>query len=431
MSSQTWPTQRPSLSDRPEQLAWTVLMISFVIFCLLSIAIPWGLFYFIEHGTRGQTAQLDPILGTLVFRPSRSADMIAVTTSRDDVSEGSIIQAGDDATQGTLSFISKRPDRTVLGSAQIYSGTSIDIQRLREPIFEGSNQPYFVRLAIEKGQAQIFNNSGTNRALLVELSTPHGHVLMDQAGAYRIQVTAEKTDITVRTGEATLGDESGSSVRIAETMRAWVDDTGLHQASTFDDRNLIVNGEFGQLGDGTFAPWDPYFNSQNNVSPGASKFLNSEGREVLFFSRQEGENYHTEVGVRQQINQPVNLYDSLILQFDVKLLHQRPAGGGEQGSEFPLRVEIAYTDIYGNQQTWGHGLYYLDPLTDEESGNDKWSLANSEKIPQGQWFSYVSPNLITIFEGQGTRPDTIDGIRLYASGHKYQSIVSGVDLLAR
>lgn len=431
MSSQAWPAQRQSLADRPEKLAWTVLLISFAIFCTLLVAIPSGFFYFVEHGNRSQSAQLDPILGTLVYRPSLTADTIAVTASRDDVGEGSIIQAGTDATQGTLSFISKKENTTILGSAQIYSGTSIEILRLREPIFESSNQPYLVRLALNNGQAQIFNNSGNNRALLVELITPHGSLTMDQAGAYRVQVTEQETDITVRTGAATLYDTEGNAVTILEPKRAWVDESGLHEASTFEERNLIVNGEFRQSEDGTFAPWEPYRNMQNNVSPGTSQYINSEGRQVLFFSRQEGENYHTEVGVEQELNAPVNLYDSLVLQFDVKLLHQRPAGGGEQGSEFPLRVEIAYTDIYGNQQRWGHGFYYLDPLSDEEPGNDKWSLANSEAIPQGQWFSYVSPNLMTIFEGQDTRPDTIDSIRLYASGHKYQSIVSGVDLLAR
>lgn len=433
MSSYGW-TARPKIPfrEQPERLAWAVLLSGFAIFCLLAVGIPASIFYFIEHGALPQSARLDPTLGTLQFRPSRSAEIIAVTdASRDDVGEGSRIVAGSDSTQGTISFVSSKDAALIFGSVQIYAGTSIEILRIREPIFERSQKPYWVRLELMNGQARVFNNSGESRDLRVELKTPHGVATMDVAGAYKIQVTDERTDITVRTGAAQLSDQQGSTITITESKRAWLSAEGLTEALPSEERNLIRNGDFQTSEDGTPDPWLPYVDGEAGVSMGTLQYINSEGRQVLFFSRQEGENYHTEVGVVQEIGKQVNVYDALIVQFDVKLLHQKLAGAGERGSEFPLRVEISYTDIYGKIQTWGHGFYYLDPRADEDPGNDLWSTANGEIIPQGQWFSYVSPNLMDVFQERGTPPATIDQIRLYASGHKYQSIISGVDLLAR
>lgn len=432
MSSQSWSVYpRLSLRDHPERLAWTVLLGSFLVFCTLAIAIPYGISTLYEHGALPRSATLAPTLGTLFFRSSASAERIAVTTSRDSVGEGSIIEAGSEATQGTLTFVSNQSEaQVVLGSIQLYRNTTVKMLRIREPIFEGSSRPYLVRLALQQGQTRIFNNSGGQRALRVELETPHGVATMDAAGAYKVQVSDERTDITVRTGAAHLTDMHGNSVTIRETQRAWASGEGLSAATVFQEQNLIANGEFQRMADGTFAPWNPYSLGENDVSPGTMQYINSEGRQVLFFSRQEGEDYHTEVGVVQNIERQVNVYDSLVLQLDVKLLNQNLAGGGQQGSEFPLRVEVSYTDIYGKVQTWGRGFFYLDPRTDADPSNDKWSVANAEMIPQGQWFSYFSPNLISTFVERGTPPDTIDSIRIYASGHKYQSIVSGVDLLA-
>ncbi|MEM7131131.1 MAG: hypothetical protein AAF702_32720 [Chloroflexota bacterium] len=432
MSSRTLVSQsHSSLRERPEQMAWTILLGSFSIFCLLAFAIPNGFSYFYEHGTLRQSARLDPTLGTLFFRALPNAERIAITESRDSVREGSIIEAGSEATQGTVTFISDEEDELVIfGSIQLYRNTTVEMERIRKPIFSGSTQPYLVRMAIQQGQTRIFNNSDTQRALRVELKTPHGLAIMDMAGAYKVQVTEERTDITVRTGLALLMDEQGNTVAIAEPQRAWVSAEELAEASSFEEQNLIRNGEFQKMADGTIPPWAPYSTSENEVNPGTLQYITSEGRQVLFFSRQTGDDYHTEVGVIQSIDQQVNVYDSLILQFDVKALNQNLAGGGQQGTEFPLRVELTYTDIYGKVQTWGQGFYYLDPRTDAVTHNDKWSLANSQLVPQGQWYSHFTPNLIPIFVDRGTPPDTIDRIRIYASGHKYQSIVSSIDLLA-
>ncbi|MBW7885338.1 MAG: hypothetical protein H3C34_22445, partial [Caldilineaceae bacterium] len=141
-----------------------------------------------------------------------------------------------------------------------------------------------------------------------------------------------------------------------------------------------------------------------------------------YFVRQGEDNVPTEVGIHQTINKDVNVYDKLYLQLDVKLLFQSLSGAGYLSSEYPLRVEITYTDIYGKQLTWGHGFYYRDP------DNPNWKIVNGEKIPPFNWYTYRSPNLLDLLKE--TRPARIDAVRVYASGWNYQSMVSEVYLLA-
>ncbi|MCB0150232.1 MAG: hypothetical protein KDE01_21610, partial [Caldilineaceae bacterium] len=94
-----------------------------------------------------------------------------------------------------------------------------------------------------------------------------------------------------------------------------------------------------------------------NVTPGKVSIMERDGRRVAYFVRQGEDNVPTEVGIRQVIGKDVNVYDKLYLQLDIKLLFQSLSGAGYLSSEYPLRVELTYTDVYGKQLTWGHGFY--------------------------------------------------------------------------
>jgi len=110
------------------------------------------------------------------------------------------------------------------------------------------------------------------------------------------------------------------------------------------------------------------------------------------------------------------------VRLDVKLIRQSLPGAGYLSSEYPLRVEISYTDIYGKDLTWGHGFYYREP----EPG---WPIIGGERIPPFVWYSYESPNLMA--ELAETRPARINSIRIYASGWNYESMASEISLVAR
>ncbi len=411
----TWPLEQPRRwRENPERLAWAVLLVSFGLFVVLAVTVPLAVNYTTRYATADQEARLEPTLGTLLLYHSPAAEAVAVTDVRDGITEGNRIVAGDDAAQGTLALLGMTPEE-VLGSVQIYAGTTLDVLRIRRPLFARSPEPYQVRLRLERGQARIFSNSGDERSLHVALETPHG-VIELVAGSYQVSVNPERTDITVRSGQALLTHVNDGAITVNSGLRAWMTASDFAHDPESASHNLLANGDFSEP---MLNTWQSYVIA-DNVIPGSVRIVEREGRRVAHFIRQGEENVPTEVGITQVVEKDVNVYDSLRILLDVKLLHQSLSGAGYLSSEFPLRVEITYTDIYGKVLTWGHGFYYRDP------DNENWRIINGEKIPPFIWYTYESPNLLELL--RETRPARLNSVRIYASGWNYQSMVSEVYL---
>ncbi|GIV77181.1 hypothetical protein FKZ61_007175 [Litorilinea aerophila] len=423
-----WETQSvPRWRENPERLAWLVLLISFAIFVMLVILVPLSIRYVVRYATVSQDARLEPILGTLLVYPSAtSSEPIAITGVRNDIKEGSRIVATDDSTQGTLGLITQKGSDEVLGSMQIYPNTVVDVLRIRRPFFERSPEPYQVRLALQQGQARIFTNTGSDRGLHVELQTPHGQVSFG-AGSYQVSVDENQTDIIVRSGQATVIHGQNEEIVVDAGRRVWMTRDDFSHNPVSAEQNLIRNGDFSEP---MFDTWQSRVEAEN-TTPGSINIVEREGRRIAHFIRMGEENVHTEVRLTQEVNKDVNVYDYMSLQLDVKLLFQSLAGAGYLSTEFPLRVELEYTDIYGKVERWGHGFYFRDPKEDDDPSNDNWPIRGGERIPGFKWYTYQSPNLIELLAAQGTRPARVNKLHIYASGHNYQSMVSEIYLIVR
>lgn len=413
-----WSDAPFKVRENPERMAWIVLLACFGVFLVLAISIPLVVRYAMQYTTSPQTATLDPTQGTVLLYQPGATEPVAITELRKDIAEGSAIVAGDSPTQATLRLISEGSADEALGSVQMYTGARLEIERMRSPLFEMSSEPYQVKLHLDEGQARVFTNSGQQRPLRVEIETPHGSILLD-TGSFQIAVTAGQTDITVGAGSATLVKAGQPDLPVTTGQRAWLTPDAIADAAAPAAQNLLRNGNFSQSMRDT---WNSYVIAQG-VTPGKVNIMERDGRRVASFVRQGEDNVPTEVGITQKINRDVNVYDKLHLQLDVKLLFQSLPGAGYLSSEYPLRVEISYTDIYGKAGlTWGHGFYFRDPE------NPNWQIVGGEKIPPFNWYTYRSPNLMELL--QETRPARIDRVRVYASGWNYQSMVSEVLLTA-
>lgn len=415
--SGAWPIQGGAKwRENPQRVAWMILVASFALFVVLAVSIPLSIGYFVRYSTVSQPALLEPSFGTLLLYSSPDAEPMAVTELRDDVAEGSRIVVADDSSQGTLGLVGDEESAEVLGSVLLYPGALLDVERIRRPLFSRSTEPYRVRLRLGSGQTRIFTNSGDRRPLEVRLETPHGAIDL-AAGSFQVSVTEDRTDLTVRSGEARMERAGDGEISVDNGLRAWMTSDELAQDPVPAGQNLLRNGDFSQPMEDT---WQSYVVAEN-VEPGSVRIIEREGRRVAHFIRQGEEEVPTEVGITQSIEQDVNVYDSLTIQLDVKLLYQSLSGAGYLSSEFPLRVEITYTDIYGKELRWGHGFYFRDPE------NENWRIINGEKIPPYVWYTYQSPNLMELLSD--TRPARVNSVRIYASGWNYQSMVSEAYLL--
>jgi len=404
----------PKWRENPERLAWCVILVSFTCLIALIYLVPFTFNSIIQHATITQEARLEPSQGTLLFFPPSSNEPIAITAPRvaprNNIMEGSRIVTLDDSTQGTLSLMDGEDEGQILASIQIYAGTQLEVLQLRRPYFQRSTEYHYAKLFLNTGQTRIFTQSSA-RPVQIDLESDYGLIQLE-AGSYRVSVTDEQTDIMVHTGRAKLTGPEGENIIVDPGIRAQMTADQLLQLPASDEQNLVQNGDFNEP---MLETWDSYAIA-DGVTQGSVLIREDGGRRVAYFIRQGEGNVFTEVGIRQRIDKDVNVYDYLRLQLDVRLMHQSLPGAGQQSSEFPLRVEVAYTDIYGKNLRWGHGFYFRDP----EDTN--WKVYNGDKIAPFQWYTYESPNLMELLEA--TRPARIDSIRIYASGRNYQSMIS-------
>lgn len=399
----------------PERMAWIVLLASFATFVLMAVSIPLAIQYTIRYATVAQDVQFTPTVGTTLFWPPRASEPIAITAPRNDVVERSRFEAGY-STQGELSLTLNPDSDQSMGTVHLYQGTQLDLVSVRRPRFAISPEPYRARLRLNAGTIRLFTNSGQERPLVVEVETPHGNALLSE-GIYNFTVRAEETEVTVNSGQAIVNHVSGETRTVAQGLRSSMSANQPPSEPVASQRNLIVNGDFGQP---LSTSWETFTVAEKDVVPGRVEIKEQDGRRVANFVRRGGDNVHTEVRIRQAIDQDVNVYEALRIELYVKIDYQSLAGAGFVGTEFPVRVEINYTDIYGKDLEWGHGFYYRPP----DPGTP---IYPSDQILQSAWYFYTSPNLIN--ELKDTRPARINSISVYASGHNYESMVNGIGLI--
>jgi hypothetical protein len=407
---------KPNLwRTNPERMAWIVLLASFAAFVLMVISIPLAVRYTLRYATVAQDVQLTPTVGTILFWPPRANEPIAITAPRNDVVERSRFEAGY-STQGELSLTLNPNSDQAMGTIHLYQGTQLDLVRVRRPRFTSSPEPYRVRLRLNAGTIRLFTNSGQERSLVVEVETPHGEALLNE-GIYHFAVKAEETEVTVNSGLAAIHHVSGETRTVAQGLRSSMSSSQPPSEPVASQRNLIVNGDFSQP---LSESWETIPLAEQNVVPGRVEIKEQDGRRVAHFVRRGGDAVHTEIRIRQPVNQDVNVYEALRVELYVKIDYQSLAGAGFVGTEFPVRVEVNYTDIYGKDLEWGHGFYYRPP----DPGTP---LYPSDQILQSAWYFFSSPNLIN--ELKDTRPARINSISVYASGHNYESMVNGISLI--
>ncbi|MBX3053796.1 MAG: hypothetical protein KF753_20120 [Caldilineaceae bacterium] len=402
--------------NNPERMAWMILLAAFATFVLLAVSIPLAVNYILQNATVPMVAQLEPTVGTVLLYTAKGSEPIAVTDERDEIPQGSRLVTTGDATQGVLGVTNRPNGNDTIGTVHLYPGTTLSLLRIRQPRFQTSREPYSMRLRLSEGRIRIFTNSPNERGLVVRVDIPQGYVVLDE-GSYNFTVKDGRTDLSVSQGLARVYHESGSELAIGPGLRSWMEGSQPPGPPVSAQRNLIRNGDFSQS---LLEDWEVYVEAPY-VAAGTVELGQQDGRRVAHFVRLGEDGVHTEVGARQTIDQDVNGYDLLIFRVDVRLLRQTLRGAGEKSSEFPLRIEVAYTDIYGKDLTWGHGFYYRDPPT-------AWSVTGGEKIAPFTWYTYESPNLMELL--QDTRPARINSVRVYASGWNYEAMISEVGLFA-
>ncbi|MDY7041602.1 MAG: FecR domain-containing protein [Chloroflexota bacterium] len=397
------------MRNNPERLAWTVLFAAFVVFCVIAVGVPVGIFSYVRRATYSQRTRLTPIAGTIRVLEPGVEKPFAVTASKDDIPEGAKIIT--DATSGA--FLNFFEDSTL----RLYENSQVILRKSCAPRFSSGTGPNIIETELESGRIRIAVAPAIARPVHFEIRTPQA-VIHLQEGSYSIQVSSEETRIAVvQLGQATVSAQ-GQTMTLTHDERATVS-TGQPPVGPLPTvRNVIVNGDFLESLDAGWRRYD--YKDVPEEGGGQVEVIVNNARRAASFTRKGGNIYHGETGIEQMIELDVRDFSYLELRLDVRLLEQSLSGCGYRSTECPVLVRLDYKDVHNNDLHWYHGFYYQNP--------DNLQVWEADRIPQDVWSSYESGNLMELL--RDARPAYLTSLRIYASGWDYQSMVSGIELLA-
>jgi hypothetical protein len=420
------------MRQNPERLAWTILLAAFVVFCVAVIGLPLLVRSYLVHDRQRLNTQISAQRGTV--RVERGGSSRVDATSLGDTAPLELFK-GDRVRTGALDeglLLFQRPaddGRETLISVVIYDNSELQLIDAFSPRFGVSSGAHKASLQIGDGRVRIeVQPSSDGRPVQVEARTEHVRVTMSE-GSYALDVSQQQTTTTVRRGAASVrsGDQE---LKLANEQSAIAGITGLLEGPLPAERNLIVNGDFSE---GTDTGWVAIYNPPEG-SAIVSDAVDETGTAVARFEHAEAQ--PAEVGLIQTLNRNVKDATSLVLHLKVRIDYQSLSVCGSQGSECPVLVSVDYIDAAGGDRQWVHGFYaYEDPA---QAGTLPYycltcpapSSGNHDQVPEKSWFLYDSPNLMEI-DSQELRPVVIQSVRVYASGHEYDSMVTDVELLAQ
>ncbi len=406
------------MRSNPERAAWTVLLASFAVFCLLVSGIPLGIRAYLRNARTQEDATMQVIEGTVLVQQRNGSNPIGVTSS----SQGWALSRGDQVITDSASWATL--DLFDRSNVILYSNTQAELVSSSAPRFRASKEANETVLSLTGGLMRVGVALPAGRTTDVRVLTPHAEIGFGE-GSYRIEVDNEGTQLTVVRGEALVG-QAGAQVNIPQGTRTRIDLSGAPSELVPAERNLIVNGDFQQpLSSGWTTSTVVY---DRSIASPKVEVVDRGGRNAVHLVRREPDDgNHTEVAIRQPLDLDVRDFTRLVLSFDVLLSFQSLSGGGQLSSEYPIQVLINYKDRYGNDNFWTHGFYYQNQ-TGYVIASDPWGQPFGEQIPPGVWYPYESANLLELLGESG--PAHLTRITIYASGWNYEGYVSEIRLIA-
>ena len=406
----------------PEGRAWAILLTAFAIFCVLIVAVPLSIRWYVRNATLARDSLLEhPIDGAVYVREPRGTALIAITQRNEHIPEGATI-----ATDEHLRAFLRLYDGSTL---TLYNNTRIVLERVRTPRYVISPSANQIRIRVEHGRVAAGVASPLERALDMQVVTPHANIQL-QEGNFSVVVDENETQLIIRPirpGKATV--QAGNEIRQFATGRCRIAaKTGSSGEMQIEgplppERDVMVNGNFSAMLD---RGWEePERQRQDETDPlGEIGTAPLGGKTVLVLER-EGAKTHGEISITQRIDKDIRDFTSLRLSFEVLVNHQSLPGGGYRSTEFPVMVELRYRDPMDVPRSLYWGFYYLDPGT----GPEWWPTVNGIKVVQGEWYPFETDNLVRATDD--TRPVYVESIRVYASGWDWDSAITNLSLLVQ
>ncbi|MBN1875245.1 MAG: hypothetical protein JXA33_13540 [Anaerolineae bacterium] len=409
-----------------ENLAWLILILSFLGCITLTIGTPLTLRWYILNAMQPLKLTLQPRNGTISLQkpgnnlPNLISETVEVTP-RDHI----VLQSNADAL--LFFYQQNQPETLPFITVQLYGPADITIKNARTPRFTLSALPHHATLTVVYGPNLRFTIDGNGRAAVVTVQTPHGSVEMYE-GAYAVAVTAERTVFSVRSGQGRVprpGAEETFILTDLQRIELTADNIGEVSAG---ERNVLYN-QNGNFETPLTETWQEYnIVGMVNESEGTIEQVQfHEDQQIITFKR-VGLGF-AETGIIQEINQDLRGAQSVRVRARVRIDAHSLGTCGSYASECPIMLRIGFVDDNNTEREWLQGFYAVRGDDQPICQSCEWQ-ARQIQVPQlGVWYDYESSDLLPLLREKGITPVAIRSVKIYASGHTYSSAIDEIAIL--
>lgn len=414
-----------------QRLAWVILLGSFFVCLVISIAVPVSANAYIRNATRDLVTIVQANEGTVGIDDENGVRR-AVIAGENEVAVDAGSSILTDATATALLFVNSADAESLLARLVIDGNSTVRIERATAPRFAWSSSQNTASYEMESGRMRVTllepDDGHEEENLIVNLTTPQGEIVIADPGQYTVEVNNQAAQVNVLEGTAEVTAQD-AMLLLNSGERAEIP-TGAQPSGPLDpERNLIQNSDFSE----SFNHWVEYtWRVELPDQPkGKTHVTRQDGEPVMRFER--GGLGHADAQIVQSLNKNVSDFESLKLQLTLRIIEQSLGVCGVQGSECPLFVRVNYIDESGISQTWQQGFYAAGQVDDNTTPGACVSCAlfqnNHERAPLGQEY-YYEVDLRDELARQGAlAPRQIESISLIASGHSFITDIVDVALI--
>ena len=430
-------------SISPERMAWSVLLIAFAMFCILTLSTALGVYTYLFDSNVSIVTTLRVAVGTVGITGS---DLIeAVEREQEDLTNQVTSVSTDSQSQATIQFwnkpVQEETSVSIIAAVTLQRNTFVTLKRAVAPRFEWSNNQYDIQLSKLTGQLDILVTGVENNPFIMRIDTDQGVIIhLNRNGRYSIIATDDEVSLINLEGEAAVffADDFTNNRLVPEGQEVIIrlGNRSIELKSAVD--NILTNGAFSlqpvsrDLENVPVLPpgWGCRIN-QDELPRGESYIEEFDGRVGMRLKRLNNATSHGEVGCVQPFGVDgidVTAYDSIKIVSTFYLNYQSLSKCGIAASECPLMLLLTYDDYLGITRRWYKGFYYDELLSNEYPARCSSCTQDHQNINAKVWYTYESENLYKLIEDE-RRPTRIRSIEFYASGHQFDTIVSNMMIL--
>lgn len=437
-------TETNKSSAQIQRLAWIIVLVSFLMLCSFTAALSGSIYYFLFRSTVPMEVVMQVGRGSAGIITADYQQPIQSNTPPTSMSDRPMTLRTDTLSQSVITFTAPREglesETITLGTLTLKNNSSIVLDNASRPRFSWGNGLYDIDLIDFSGEAEIFITEIPDRPLILRIYTRQGNAsyIFNTEGRYTISANSDTLRVITHAGRALLVSPDGRNNRqaVAGEQATLLVGTNL-PVVTQSPINLINNGLFsfdiannpetGQLQ--IPSQWGCFNNF--DAPPSGEWYADTwQGRSSIRLIREIGDR-NGETGCTHWLDVSVEEYSFLELRATFAINLQSLVNCGFVGSECPMMIFVDYLDANNQPRTWYQGLFEnFDPDNPAPLVCQTCVEVYEHRPIAGQvWYTYESGNLFSrLLEEK--RPTRILEVRFYASGHRYDVLVSEMSLFA-